>query len=121
MQAHAHDLRSEIATQWDSVAVGPKPDDAGLDDFVHQIADDWHRAPLNAPTAALAAWAEKITRTPAACGPEDLDRLRQHGFDDRAIHDAAQTIAYFNYINRIADALGVKTEPDLPHWGRTTA
>jgi alkylhydroperoxidase family enzyme len=40
--------------------------------------------------------------------PVDLDELRRHGFDDTAIHDATQVIAYFNYITRIADALGVE-------------
>ena len=42
--------------------------------------------------------------------PADLDRLRAQGFDDRAIHDAVQVIAYFNYITRVADALGVERE-----------
>lgn len=101
------------------MADGPQPDDAGLDAFVHQLVDDWREAGLNEPTAALAAWAEKITRTPAACTEDDVAALRRVGLDDRAIHDAAQTIAYFNYINRIADSLGVKVEPGLPHWGRT--
>lgn len=40
--------------------------------------------------------------------------LRAAGFDDRAIHDAAQVVAYFSYINRIADGLGVDLEPDMP-------
>lgn len=44
----------------------------------------------------------------------DLTELRRHGFDDRAIHDATQVVAYFNYINRIADALHVDLEPDMP-------
>ena len=39
--------------------------------------------------------------------------LRGHGFDDVAIHDAVQVIAYFNYINRIADCLGVDLEPGM--------
>ena len=50
--------------------------------------------------------------------PTDLDLLRSHGFDDRAIHDAAQVIAYFNYITRIADGLGVEVETFIdPPWG----
>ena len=39
----------------------------------------------------------------------DIDQLRQHGFDDRGIHDAVQIIGFFN-INRVADALGVAPE-----------
>jgi alkylhydroperoxidase family enzyme len=44
----------------------------------------------------------------------DIDSLRAVGFSDRAIHDAAQVIAYFNYINRIADGLHVDLEPEMP-------
>jgi len=46
----------------------------------------------------------------------DLEVLRGHGFDDRAIHDATQVIAYFNYINRVADALGVEPEEFVRRW-----
>ena len=44
----------------------------------------------------------------------DVADLRSHGFDDRAIHDAAQVTAYFNYINRVADGLGIDLEPEMP-------
>jgi alkylhydroperoxidase family enzyme len=47
-------------------------------------------------------------------GREDVDVLRAAGFTDRDVHDAAQVVAYFAYINRIADALGVDPEPE---WG----
>ena len=46
----------------------------------------------------------------------DIEELRQHGFTDSAIHDATQVIAYFNYITRIADALGVDQETFIPAW-----
>ena len=49
--------------------------------------------------------------------PADLDRLRAHGLDDAAIHDATQVIAYFNYMTRIADALGVDAEDFILPWG----
>jgi hypothetical protein len=53
--------------------------------------------------------------------PGDLDALRAHGLLDRDIHDATQVISYFNYINRIADALGTDLEPEMPDrpegWG----
>ena len=55
----------------------------------------------------------KMTREPASITPEDLDRLRSTGLDDRAIGDATQVIAYFNYINRVADGLGVDLEPEM--------
>lgn len=51
----------------------------------------------------------------------DVERLRAHGFTDEQITIAAQVIGYFNYINRIADGLGVeaqewmKIDPDEWH------
>lgn len=64
----------------------------------------------------MCAFAEKLTRTPHAMTPADLDVLRSFGFDDRAIHDAVQVIAYFNYINRVADGLGVEPEDFVRPW-----
>ena len=42
----------------------------------------------------------------------DVDALRAHGLDDAAIHDAIQVIAYFNYINRVAEGVGTESEPE---------
>ena len=47
----------------------------------------------------------------------DLDELRRVGFDDRAIHDATQIVGYFNYVTRVADALGIEPETFSPPWG----
>ncbi len=66
---------------------------------------------------ALCRYAEKLTLDQQSAGPGDVDELRRHGFDDRAIHDAAQVIAYFNYITRIADGLGVEPEDFIRPWG----
>jgi len=44
----------------------------------------------------------------------DVIVLRSAGLDDRAIHDLTQVVAYFNYINRVADALHVDLEPEMP-------
>ncbi|MBC8505745.1 MAG: hypothetical protein ISR58_09990 [Anaerolineales bacterium] len=51
--------------------------------------------------------------------PADLDKLRDHGYDDRAIHDAIQVVGYFNYINRVAESLGVEPEDFIHPWGHT--
>lgn len=65
---------------------------------------------------ALCAYAEKLTLTPSEMSEADLDELRWFGLADRAIHDATQVIGYFNYINRIADALGVEPEDFIRPW-----
>lgn len=44
---------------------------------------------------------------------QDVETLRKHGLSDRDILDAVEVIAYFNYINRIADALGIDPEPEM--------
>jgi alkylhydroperoxidase family enzyme len=44
---------------------------------------------------------------------QDVETLRKHGLADRDILDAVEVIAYFNYINRIADALGIDPEPEM--------
>jgi len=88
------------------------------DEFVHAVARDWRSAPLSTVDRALCEYAEKLTHTPAQMSPADLDTLRELGFDDRAIHDATQVISYFNYINRIADALGVEPEDFIIPWGK---
>lgn len=43
----------------------------------------------------------------------DVQALRAVGFDDVAIHDAIQVVSYFNYINRVADAVHVDLEPGM--------
>ncbi len=50
-------------------------------------------------------------------GRADVDALRELGWDDTAIHDAIQVIAYFNYINRVAEGVGIGAEPEWgPDW-----
>ena len=78
------------------------------------MATDWRRAVLDAPDRALCVYAEKLTRTPWAMTEADVEALRGAGFGDVAIHDAIQVISYFNYINRVADAVRVELEPEMP-------
>lgn len=54
-----------------------------------------------------------MTRHPAAVRKQDVETLREHGLSDRDILDAVEVIAYFSYINRIADALGIDPEPEM--------
>jgi uncharacterized peroxidase-related enzyme len=54
------------------------------------------------------AW--KLTRTPHRMAEGDVTALREAGFDDTAILDICQITGYFNFVNRLADGLGVELE-----------
>lgn len=75
-----------------------------------RLARGWREAGLSEPDEALCAFTEKLTLHPAQCDGSDIAGLRAVGLDDQAISSATQVIAYFNYINRIADGLGVPLE-----------
>jgi uncharacterized peroxidase-related enzyme len=62
---------------------------------------------------SLCELADQLTREPASIGPPEIARLRGVGLTDVEIHDAIQVIGYFNYVNRVADAVGI---PDEPEW-----
>ena len=79
---------------------------------MEQCAHDYRTAALPAAVRALCDYAVKLTHTPTAVGAGDVEELRRHGWEDEAIHDAIQVIAYFNYINRIAEAVGIGPEPE---------
>jgi uncharacterized peroxidase-related enzyme len=81
---------------------------------VQAVGRDWRAAHLPALDAALCVYAEKLTRAPAAMTEADLAPLRTLGLDDVALHDLIQVVSYFNYINRIADAIHVELEPEMP-------
>ncbi len=55
-------------------------------------------------------YAKKLTRTPRDVSSHDVDRLRAVGFDDTAVLDICQVVSYYNYVNRLADGLGVELE-----------
>ncbi|MDP6942455.1 MAG: hypothetical protein QGH51_10575 [Planctomycetota bacterium] len=73
----------------------------------------WEEAPLSPSERALCKWAEKLTRAPGEMAETDVLELREQGWSDLEIHDAAQVVAYFNYINRLADGLGVDLEEGM--------
>lgn len=60
-------------------------------------------------------YAEKLTRTPAAMHQEDVEALLRVGFSDADVLHIAEVTAYYAFVNRIADGLGVGLEPWI--WG----
>lgn len=77
------------------------------------VKQDFRQANLTARELALCEFAEKLTLSPAQMAREDCDGLRAAGLSDRDILDAVEVISYFNYINRVADALGIDPEPEM--------
>ena len=59
----------------------------------------------------MLAYVEKLTRDATKVSPDDHDKLRKAGFDDVGILQITLIGSWFNYINRVADSLGVGREP----------
>ena len=65
----------------------------------------------------MLAYAERLTRDPSSVSEDQIHELRAIGWSDRAIHDIAQVVAYYNYVNLVAVGLGVTLEEGWPeHW-----
>jgi uncharacterized peroxidase-related enzyme len=94
VEAHAAEFRSECKS----------------DELARAVKTNWREADLSNLDKALCGFAEKLTLKPSTIEQADIDRLKALGLDDRGITDAVEVIAYFNYINRIADGLGVDPE-----------
>ena len=89
--AHADDLRAEGASA----------------ELAAHAAHDWRQGDLSLRERALCEFAVKLTHVAA-----DIDRLRAEGLDDAAISDAIQVVGYFNYVTRVADGIGIESEPE---------
>jgi uncharacterized peroxidase-related enzyme len=82
-----------------------------LDDgLVEAIRKDFRAAPISEQDRVMLEYVETVTRDATRVGQDDHDRLRAVGFDDKGILQITLIAAWFNYINRVADALGVGRE-----------
>lgn len=102
MESHEPDLRAEVHD----------------DGQVRRIQDDHRSSDLPPSTVALLDFATKLTLRPKEMSEQDIAGLRSAGFADETILDAVQTIGYFNYANRVMDAVGIQPEPDMRHCRR---
>ncbi len=79
--------------------------------LVEALSEDYTRADLSPADRAMLDYSLKLTLTPGSMNADDVALLREHDFDDRAIHDICAIAAYFGFVNRMADGLGVELEP----------
>lgn len=103
----------EANQQQSSISSAQTVPQSNVDAWAAQIKLDYSKAELSPVDRALCDFAVKLTRNPWQMAETDIQHLRSLGLSDRAIHDATQVIAYFNYINRIADGLHVDLEPGM--------
>ena len=81
--------------------------DRGL---VEALEKDYTTAPISSQDRVMLDYVVKLTKDATKVWKEDIDRLRSVGFDDRGILQITLIASWFNYINRVADALGVGRE-----------
>jgi uncharacterized peroxidase-related enzyme len=78
--------------------------------MVAALRTDFRTAPISEQDKAMLEYVVKLTLDATQCSPDDHKRLRAVGFDDRGILQITLIASWFNYINRVADALGVGRE-----------
>ena len=82
--------------------------DKGL---VEALEKDYTTAPITPQERVMVDYVVKLTKDATKVWKDDIDGLRAVGFDDRGILQITLIASWFNYINRVADALGVGREP----------
>jgi len=78
--------------------------------LVDALEKDYTTAPISAQERVMLDYVVKITKDATKLWNADHERLRAAGFDDKAILQITLIASWFNYINRVADALGVGRE-----------
>jgi uncharacterized peroxidase-related enzyme len=79
-------------------------------DLVAALEEDYRSAPISEQERVMLDYVVQVTRDATRISPADHDRLRSVGFDDKGILQITLIASWFNYINRVADALGVGRE-----------
>ncbi len=82
--------------------------------FVKALVEDYEHAPISAQDRVMLDYVSVVTKDATRVTPAHHKRLREVGFDDRGILQITLIASWFNYINRVADALGVGRGPAEP-------
>jgi len=78
--------------------------------MVKALQEDYANAPISEQDRVMLDYVVQVTKDATRISPADHERLRAVGFDDKAILQITLIASWFNYINRVADALGVGRE-----------
>ena len=78
--------------------------------LIDALKQDYTTAPISQQERVMLDYVVKLTKDATKVWKDDHDRLRAAGFDDQAILQITLIASWFNYINRVADALGVGRE-----------
>jgi uncharacterized peroxidase-related enzyme len=78
--------------------------------LIEALKNDYTSAPISEKERVMLDYVVKLTKDATKVWKDDHDRLRAAGFDDKAILQITLIASWFNYINRVADALGVGRE-----------
>ena len=84
--------------------------------LVESLRRDYRNAPIAEQERVMCDYVVKLTKDATQCSPADHEKLRAVGFDDKGILQITLIASWFNYINRVADALGVGRDlaPEKP-------
>jgi uncharacterized peroxidase-related enzyme len=80
------------------------------DELAKALQADYKTAPISEQDRVMLDYVSQLTRDATRISQQDHERLRAVGFDDRGILQITLIASWFNYINRVADALGVGRE-----------
>ena len=75
--------------------------------MVKALQEDYANAPISEQDRVMLDYVVQVTKDATRISPKDHERLRAVGFDDKGILQITLIASWFNYINRVADALGV--------------
>jgi uncharacterized peroxidase-related enzyme len=79
-------------------------------EFVAALEKDYTKAPITPQERVMLDYVVKLTKDATKVWKDDIEGLRKAGFDDRGILQITLIASWFNYINRVADSLGVGRE-----------
>ncbi len=80
------------------------------DHLVYHMEHDWKQGPIDEQERAMLTFVEKLNFQPGKVAAEDVEALRQAGFDEPGVLDIIMITALFNFMNRVLDGVGIRAD-----------